>query len=78
MNTIKVKIARSIIKRKDYNEKRREKMVGIAGNYDQQAVWHFGDAHPGYYMRLSDKAHMYRKRAAWYVKKMIEKYVPIK
>ena len=72
MNRIQSRIARIKIKSPGYWERRRQEMIRIGWDYEQNAAWRFCDARPGYYLYYESKATMYRKRAAWSVHKQIE------
>lgn len=73
MNWIQSKIARMRIRRRWYFYQRREMMIENAGAYSQLAVWHFHDKEPWKYYDALRKETMFRRRVAWYSKKMREK-----
>jgi len=73
MNWIKSKKLRCIIQSKGYYESRRQKMIHIAWDYEQNAAWsHRERAASMNYSHWISLSNMYRKRAAWYVNKQIE------
>ena len=69
---LKTKILKLIISSNSYCERRRQKMVNMARDFEQNAAWHFKDPIPGHYTYYSEQGFMYRKRAAWYSYKMRE------
>ena len=69
MNWIQSKIARLRIRRKGYNERRRQEMIRKAWEFNYRARTHYGDNHPGAYDYYCGMENEYRLRAAWYIKK---------
>lgn len=69
MNWIKSKIKRLIIRKPGYNERRRQEMIKLAWVDEARALYdtHRGSGHMRSY--YSERSEMYRRRAAWYLKK---------
>ena len=72
MNALHSRLARLIIKSKKYNKTRWEKMLRFSDINEQMARAHFPDKNPVLYNYYSEMTLEYRKRAAWYLKKLAE------
>ena len=73
MNWLENKIARRIINTGGYYERRRQKMIRAAWYYEQEARFQAGKD-KSLFDYYTQKGNEYRLRAAWYVKKFMEKY----
>jgi len=73
MNWLTTKIARARIKMPKYYEHRRQTMIRLAYMSEQNAMHRFTDNIPNNFNHWMLQATIYRKRAAWYVHKEIER-----
>jgi hypothetical protein len=74
MNWLENKIAKRIIRSGGYYERRRQKMIRAAWYYEQEARFQSCHESKTLYNYYTQRANEYRQRAAWYVKKFMEKY----
>jgi len=73
MNWLESKLARIRICSPGYYENRRQEMIHYAWECEQNAKKRFGERMPNFFNLWMSRVEMFRKRAAWYIHKEMER-----